>query len=119
MTLLEVIVALSIFTLVAFSLVMALQAGVDTGKMRTTLDHVYNGFERQQALLHAGVILPVDKDLPDDNSGIAYHLTIEQAQLHDQDNRSLSGMYRATITAKWKSNGQPEQREISQLVYQP
>lgn len=119
MVLMEVLAALTIFTLVAFSLVMALSAALDVAKERNEIDAATRGLENQRALLHVGHMLPTDKDLPDDGSGILYHLTIQPEQMQDQKKQPVIGMYRATITAKWKSGGRDEDRSVSELIYQP
>ena len=119
MVLFEVVMALFIFTLVAFSLVMALDAAFDAAKDRNELDTVIRGLDNQMALLHAGRVLPVDKDLPDDGSGISYHLTVELAPMQDQKKQPVFNMYRATVTATWKSDGQPDDRSLTELIYQP
>jgi type II secretory pathway pseudopilin PulG len=119
MVLLELVAALTIFTLVAFSLVMVLNAGFDAAKERNEIDAATRGLENQLALLHASRFIPVDQDLPDDGSGISYHVVIEPEQFQDQKKQPVVGVYRATVTAKWKSNGQEEDRSVSELLYQP
>jgi hypothetical protein len=119
MVLLEVVTALGIFIIVAMSLIMALDAGMDAAKERNEIDTAMRGITNQLALLHATRINLTDKDLPDDGSGISYHLTIEITHLQDQKKQPLAGTYRVTITAKWVSEGEPEDRSISELIYQP
>ena len=119
MVLLEVIAALGVFILVAFSLVMALHAALDAAKLRNEIDTVMRGMSNQLALLHAGRIVPDDRDLPDDGSGFIYHLTIEPEQMENEKHQQVKGMFRATITVKWKSDGREEDRRISELLYQP
>jgi len=119
MVLMEVLAALTIFTLVAFSLVMALSTALDVAKERNEIDTATRGLENQRALLHVGRVLPANKDLPDDGSGIFYHLAIQPEQLQDQKKQPVSGMYRATLTAKWTSGGHAEERSVSELIYQP
>jgi prepilin-type N-terminal cleavage/methylation domain-containing protein len=119
MVLFELMIALTIFSVVAFSLVMALDAAFDAAKDRNQLDTVIRGLENQMALLHASRVLPEDVDLPDDGSGITYHLTVEPAPMQDQKKQPVFNMYRATVTATWKSDGQPDDRSLTQLFYQP
>ena len=119
MVLLEVIVALGIFITVAFSLVLALHAALDAARLRNEIDMAMRGISNQLVLLHAGRVLPEDKDLPDDKSGFIYHLTIEPEQMQDQKHQPVAAMFRVTVSAKWKSDEQEETRSISELVYQP
>ena len=119
MVLFEVVTALFIFTLVAFSLVMALDSSFDAARDRNEIDAALRGLENQMALLHSARVLPGDNDLPDDGSGILYHLTVEQEQLQDQKKQTVPNMLRATITATWKSRGQAQERDVTELIYQP
>ena len=119
MVLIEVIIALTVFTLVAFSLVMTLNTAMDSAKERNEIGAATRGLENQIALLHAANVFPVDKDLPDDHSGITYHLVIEQEQLLNEKKENIPGIFRATITAKWISGHQQMDRSVSELLYQP
>jgi len=119
MVLLEVITALFIFTLVAFSLVMALDSSFEAATDRNEVDAAIRGLENQMALLHSARVLPGDNDLPDDGSGILYHLSVTQELMQDQKKQPVPNMLRATITASWKSRGQEEERDVSELIYQP
>jgi hypothetical protein len=119
MVLFEVVTALFIFTLVAFSLVMALDSAFDAAMDRNQVDAALRGLDNQMALLHSARILPGVLDVPDDNSGILYHVSITQEQLKDQKGQPVPNMYRATITATWKLRGDPQKRDVSELIYQP
>ena len=119
MVLFEVVMALFIFTLVAFSLVMALDSAFDAAMDRNEIDVAIRGLENQMALLHAASVVPGDSDLPDDGSGVLYHLTVAQEQMKDQKMQPVPNMWRATITATWKSHGQAQERDVTELIYQP
>ena len=119
MVLFEVVTALFIFTLVAFSLVVALQSAFDAAMERNEVDMALRGLENQMALLHAARVQPGDNDLPDDGSGILYHLAVAQEQMQDQKKQPVPNMYSATITATWKSRGQVQERDVTELIYQP
>ena len=119
MVLFEVVTALFIFTLVAFSLVMALDSAFDAAMDRNQIDLAIRGLDNQMALLHAARVLPGEQDAPDDGSGILYHISVAQAQMNDQKNQPVPNMYRITITATWNSRGQAEERDVSELIYQP
>jgi len=119
MVLFEVVMALFIFTLVAFSLVMALDSAFDAAEERNDIDVAMRGLENQTALLHAARVLPGQTDAPDDGSGILYRVTITQEQMQDQKRQPVQNTYRATITASWKSHGHAEERDVTELIYQP
>jgi len=119
MVLLEVTIALVVFTLVAFSLIVVLNTSMKLAIERNEIDASTRGLENQVALLHLARIVPIDKDLPADGSGVTYHLVIAPEQLQNKKSQQVSGIYRATVSAKWTSNGQQENRSISELLYQP
>jgi len=119
MVLFEVMLALVIFTMVGFSLVVALSNSMDGAQKRNEIDAVIRGLENQLTMLHAGRVNPIEKDLDKDSYGIAYHLKIEPENLKDQKGQMVIGIYRVTITAKWKSGRQDEDRSIDELIYQP
>ena len=119
MVLFEVVMALFIFTLVAFSLVMALDSAFDATNDRNEVASAIRGLGNQMALLHSTRVVPGENDLSDNGSGILYHVAIALEQMQDQKNKPVPNMYRATITATWKSHGQAEERDVSELIYQP
>ena len=119
MVLLEVMMALVIFTTVAFALVMALNGAFDAAHDRAQIDLAVRGLNNQLALLHSARVLPGEQDTPDDGSGISYHISVTQEQMQDQKQQPVPNMYRATITATWTNRNQPAQREVSTLIYQP
>jgi hypothetical protein len=119
MVLLELMIALFVFTVVAFSLVMALDSAMTAGRERNEIAIVTRGLNNQLTLLHSGLVAPEDKDISDDGSGVSYHVTIEPEQLKDQKGQPLPSLFRATVTAKWKSGTDSEERDLNELIYQP
>jgi len=115
----EVVIALTIFALVAFSLVMALDSSFDAALERNQINMALRGLNNQIALLHSARVQPGESDAPDDGSGIQYHISIAQEQLQDQKGQPVPNTYRATITATWNFRGQAQERDFSELIYQP
>jgi type II secretory pathway pseudopilin PulG len=119
MVLFEVIIALTIFALIAFSLVTALDSAFDAAEDRNDIDVAVRGLQNQMELLHSARILPGDRDMPDDGSGFLYHVSVTVPQLTDQKNQPIANMLSATITATWKAHGQDQSKSVSELIYQP
>ena len=119
MVLFELVIALGVFVTVAFGLVLALDAAMTAGGERNEIAVVNSGLSNQMALLHEAPIFPCDKDIPGDETNIIYHLVIAPEQFKDQKGQPVLSIFRATITAKWKSHGQDEDRSLSALFYQP
>ena len=119
MVLFELMIALTIFVVAVVALVMALDASMDSAQERNEIAAATTGLDNQLALLHSAPLAACDKDLPPDGSPITYHLAITPKIFLDQKNAPVPGMYEATVTARWKSDGQPEDRTLVQLFYQP
>jgi prepilin-type N-terminal cleavage/methylation domain-containing protein len=119
MVLFEVIIALTIFSVVSLGLVVALDQSFGAAEDRNQADRVARGLRNQLTLLHAGPLAPGARDLPDDGSGTIYNLEVDPVPMLDQRKQPLPGLYRATLSAKWKDGGQVETQSISELVYQP
>jgi hypothetical protein len=121
MVLLEVVIAITVFTLAAFSLVLALDRCLDAANQRNQIDVALRGLQNQMALLHGSPVQAGETDAPDDGTGVAYHISVALAQdLRDEKGLPIPNTYRITITATWKSQGGDMQsRNVSELIYQP
>ena len=119
MVLLELLMALFVFTMVGFGLVLALNNTFDTSFDRSRIDTAIRGLNNQLALLHASRVLVGDRDAPDDGTGFSYHISVTQEVLKDQKNIPLQNMYSATITVTWQAHGEPQTRSVAELLYQP
>ncbi len=69
MVLFEVMIALFVFTMAAFSLVVALSGCLDAAAQRNQVDIALHGLSNQLALLHGSSIQPGETDAPDDGDG--------------------------------------------------
>jgi prepilin-type N-terminal cleavage/methylation domain-containing protein len=119
MVLLEVLVALTVFAVVSLGLVLALHESFGAAQDRNAADQATRGLRNQLALLHGGTLAPGERDADDDGGGMAYHVSVAPEPMLDQKKQPVLGVLRATVTAKWKQDGQVETRTISELVYQP
>jgi len=119
MVLLEVLAALTLFAVVSLALIIALNETMDADRDRNAADAAMRGLSNQLAILRAAPITPGDQDLPDDGTGLAYHLKVAPETMQDQKKQPVLNTYRATLTVKWKSAGHDEDREVSELIYQP
>ena len=119
MTLLEVILALTIFTTAAVALVTALNTiGLATLEARN-IRAVEQGLE--------GVIdeesknpriAEIEKDLKAGPDGIAYHVRVKQVNdVRTQQGTVLNGLFRIIVTANWKEDGHPMSMEAETLRY--
>ena len=119
MTLLEVILALTIFTTAAVALVTALSTiGLATLEARN-IRAVEQGLE--------GVIdeesknpriAEIEKDVKAGPDGIGYHVRITPVNnITTQQGTQLNGLFRIVVTAKWQEDGRPMTMEAETLRY--
>ncbi len=119
LVLFELLIALFLFVLVGFALVMALDAGLKANRLRNQTALVTQGLNNQLALLHNAQLAPCDRDLAADGSKVNYHLVVQPDAYKDQKGETLANLYLATITAHWTSDGQAETRSVNEVIYQP
>ena len=121
MVLFEVMIAITVFTVAAFSLVMALDGCLDAAHSRNEIDLAMRGLQNQMALLKGTNVQAGETDAPDDGTGVAYHVSVSLEQnLQDQKGLPIPNTYGVTITATWKApNGDVQTRKVSEMIYQP
>lgn len=119
MVLLEVIIALFIFATVSLGLVVALDKSFDAAKDRNAADQAARGLRNQLALLHSAPLAPGLQQVAADSNGMSYEVEIAPEPMEDQKKQPVTGIFRATVTAQWKRDGQVEKQSISELLYQP
>lgn len=119
MVLLEVMMALTLFAVVSLGLIVALNESMGVAGARNQTDAAVRGMENQLTILRNASLVPTDKDLPSDGSGMTYHVKIAPESMLDEKKQPVLGMYRATVSVQWKSDGGTEEREVSELLYQP
>jgi Tfp pilus assembly protein PilV len=122
MVLFEVMIAITVFAVAAFSLVIALNTCLETASARNQVDLVVRGLQNQMALLNGTRIQPGETDAADDGTGIAYHVSVSLAQnLRDQKQLPIPNMYQVVITATWSIPGSKDAqtKSVAEMVYQP
>ena len=118
--LLEVLLALTLFGMVAVALTNALsQVGKLAVEGQLEL-HVINGL--QSALLEASKVPEMEEGSfrsEPDTLGIVYETTIEEMELYNIDELALTDMYRVEVRALWEVNGQPQEDMAETYRYEP
>jgi hypothetical protein len=118
--LLEVLLALTLFGLVAVALTNALsQVGKLAVEGQLEL-HVINGL--QSALLEASKVPEMEVGTlssEPDTLGIVYETTIEELELYNIDEEVLTDMYRIEVRAFWEANGQAQEETAETFRYEP
>ena len=119
MVLMEVLIALTIFSVVTLGLVIALDQSFGAARERNTAEAAQRGLRNELALLQASPVAPGQRDLPDDGSGLHFRVSVAAEPMIDQHKQPLPGLFRTTVTASWTEAGHHESRQVSELVYRP
>ncbi|MEM8955486.1 MAG: prepilin-type N-terminal cleavage/methylation domain-containing protein [Verrucomicrobiota bacterium] len=113
--LMEVLMAIALFSLVAVALTKALgQVGSLAVEGRREL-HVMTGL--QSALLEASKVQQMEEGSylsEPDVMGVTYETTIQELELYNEDQEILGDMWLVTVRALWVENG-IEREEIAEV----
>lgn len=119
MTLLEVILALALFTTAAVALVIALnQIGLATLEARNlrAVEQNIEGIMDEES--KRPQIAELEKDIKPGADGIAYRVRVAPVEnVRNQAGVQLNGLFRITVTARWKEDGRPMQVEAETMRY--
>lgn len=119
MTLLEVILALALFTTAAVALVIALNsiglATLEARNMRAVEQNIEGIMDEESKRPQ---IAELEKDIKPGEDGVGYRVRVAQVEnVRNQAGVQLNGLFRITVTAKWKEDGRPMQLEAETLRY--
>lgn len=118
--LMEVLLALTLFGLVAVALTNALS---QVGKLAIEGQfelHVINGL--QSALLEASKVPEMEPAIftsEADSLGVVYETTIEEMELYNVEEQLLPDMFRVTVKAIWLVGGRKEEEVAETFRYEP
>ena len=116
------IIALTVFTVAAFALVLALDSCFDAADYRNQLDVAMRGLSNQMVLLHGARISAGENDAPGrrHRRGLSHVSVTQECELRDQKaGLPILNMYRATITASWKDHAISKSAMSLELIFQP
>ncbi len=119
MTLLEVILALALFTTAAVALVIALNsiglATIEARNLRAVEQNLEGILDEESKRPQ---IAELEKDIKPGADGVAYHVQVSQINnLRNQAGVQLNNLFRVVVTAKWKEDGRPMSLEAETLRY--
>jgi Na+-translocating ferredoxin:NAD+ oxidoreductase RnfG subunit len=117
MTLMEVIIALAIFSIAAVALVGAINQMGETVILTRTMRQV----EISLASLldeysKAPQIQELEKDLDRDEAGVGYHIEVKEVEnIKNRAGQPITGIYRIAVTASWKEDGKTWTKQAETL----
>lgn len=119
MTLLEVVLALAVFSIAALALVGTIHqianAGLESQKLlevEQSLESLLDEYGKMPQLRE------MEQELKPGADGVAYRVAIELVRdLRNQDGRFLQNTYRILVTARWDEGGAPMEVSAETLRY--
>ncbi len=119
MTLLEVVIALAVFSIATVALVGAINKIADTAtdsqkflEVEQTLESLIDEFGKMPQLRE------LEQDIEPGNDGVAYRVVIELVRdLKNQDGIFLTDMYRIQAIARWNDGSGPTEVSAETLRY--
>lgn len=124
-TLLEVMLALMVFSIAVVALVSAINA---TGNASTEARLYREMQSRLESLMTEVTRMPPEPTAsPDDRifektvreNGVEYHIRKEPVEIANKDGQVLPGIFTVKATARWKDGAQDGLLEADTLVYPP
>jgi prepilin-type N-terminal cleavage/methylation domain-containing protein len=119
MTLLEVILAVALFSMAAVALVAALNtiglATIEARNLRTVEQNLEGILDEESKRPQ---IVELEKDIKPGKDGVAYHVSVaREDNFRNQAGAQLNNLFRVVVVAKWKEDGRPMQLEAATLRY--
>jgi type II secretion system protein I len=120
-TLLEVMLALGLFSFAVLALAGALNKTLDAALLRRRETLVRTGLENTLAELRLQPLQPGRQSTQKpDAQGVIYDTEVKLTDnLETEEKDKLTGIYLVTLTARWKEVGEPQERKVQLYVYQP
>lgn len=116
-TLLEVLVALGIFSMGVLGLMLALQATVQGASAVQRENEIRAQLESRLARLSVGPLQEFAE--AEEFEGTAYAEEVTREEVTDSEAVVLNGFWRVRVVARWQQAGQEQEWAASHLVYQP
>lgn len=116
--LLEVLLALGIFSIAVVALAVALNDTISAAvQLQKETKMVWNLESRLNQARLKRFIIGTQKLEPE--AGVSYEQEITQVDLKNEKNQTLNNLYNVKITAKWTEQNVEEVRTAQIYVYQP
>lgn len=116
-TLLEVLVALGVFSFAVLGMMGALNALLESAREARFHEIVRHRLENHLALYEGGQLKEVSRKVEFDTPKMTITETVRREQVLNSERTVLEGYWRVTVLAEWESLGVKEKEEASILRY--
>jgi type II secretory pathway pseudopilin PulG len=118
-TLLEVLLAITVFVLAVVGLATALSRTLDASVIRRRETEIRFGIENTIAELRLAPLQPGKLETEPDARGVVYSTEVTVVDdLETEQKEKLSGIFRVQVRARWKQGAEDQERVEEMYVYQ-
>jgi prepilin-type N-terminal cleavage/methylation domain-containing protein len=115
----EMLLALSIFSIVALSLTTALQQAADTARLLRQDSQVRHDLESILAESSTTKLAAGKTDIPLGDQRVRYEREVAPVQAKNSKGQPLDHFWRITVRASWQETNQSRSSQAELIVYQP
>jgi prepilin-type N-terminal cleavage/methylation domain-containing protein len=115
----EMLLALSIFSIVALSLTTALQQAADTARLLRQDSQVRHDLESILAESSTTKLAAGKTDIPLGDQRVHYEREVAPVQAKNSKGQPLDHFWRITVRASWQETNQSRSSQAELIVYQP
>lgn len=110
----EVMVGMTVFALAALGLANALNSSIDAAVILQRESEIRMGLQSKLAELKAKPLNVAKVADAPDSSGVVYESEVQIITIKNDKNLQLGGIFRLSVKARWKIDGQ-DQEEIAEV----
>jgi prepilin-type N-terminal cleavage/methylation domain-containing protein len=115
----EMLLALSIFSIVALSLTTALEQAADTARFLRQESQVRHDLESILAESSTSKLAAGKSDVPLGDQRVRYEREVVPVQAKNSKGQPLDHLWRVTVRARWQERNQSRSSQAEFVVYQP
>jgi hypothetical protein len=115
----EILLALTIFCIVALSLTTALQQGAETARLLRQDSQVRHDLESILAETAITKLAAAKSEIPLGDQRVRYERQVAQVMAKNSRGQQLDHLWRITVRATWQETNQWRSSQAELIVYQP
>ena len=117
--LLDVVLALAIFSIAVTSLVVLLQKNIDTSASFARDRLIQNGIDSFLTETKRKPVKEMNGEFFDEALDVNFRAEVESLELSNVDGDGLKDLYKLTVTAEFEDEGGPQEEVAELYIYQP
>lgn len=117
--LLDVVLALAIFSIAVTALVVLMQKNIDTSASFARDRLIQNGIDSFLTETKRKPVKEMNGEYFDEGLDVNFRAEVESLELANVDGAGLKDLYKLTVTAEFEDEGGPQEEVAELYIYQP